>query len=185
MITTPRLTLRHFTAGDLPFLETLHGDPEVVRFLGAGTVRTRAENLTWLGRTLASYPDGLGQLVVCDQQTGAPIGRCGLSRYWVVREGPFAELRFDPEPGARSVPSAELGYTFLRSHWGMGYATEAARAVLARAFETLRLPRVISLIRVGNEASFRVSRKLGFQAAHPAAYQGLPCLVMARARDVS
>jgi [ribosomal protein S5]-alanine N-acetyltransferase len=45
--------------------------------------------------------------------------------------------------------------------WGRGYATEAGRASLRHAFETLAAPRVVSIVHPENEASIRVIERLG------------------------
>ncbi|XWN32813.1 MAG: GNAT family N-acetyltransferase [Devosia sp.] len=58
---------------------------------------------------------------------------------------------------------AELGYWISRSHWGQGYATEAAGAALAFGWETVKLDEVVSGYYRGNEASRRILAKLGFQ----------------------
>ncbi|UVO54410.1 GNAT family N-acetyltransferase [Sphingomonas sp. SUN039] len=58
----------------------------------------------------------------------------------------------------------ELGYWIVPSHWGRGFATEAGRAVIAMARDTLRLDRLVSGHFVENPASGRVLRKLGFAA---------------------
>ena len=60
-------------------------------------------------------------------------------------------------------PAAELGYDFRSDYWNQGYATEAALAVRDFAFTELALPSLISLIRVGNKASRRVSEKIGMK----------------------
>lgn len=66
----------------------------------------------------------------------------------------------------------ELGYWITPDAWGRGYATEAARAVLAIA-DTLRIPEVLACHFVDNAASGRVLRKLGFR---PTGEQALaPC----------
>lgn len=57
----------------------------------------------------------------------------------------------------------ELGYDFRSDYWNRGLATEAAAAVRDFAFNVLALPSLISLIRVGNAASRRVSEKIGMQ----------------------
>ena len=57
----------------------------------------------------------------------------------------------------------ELGYWFARPFWGLGYATEAASALLRAARESLRLDRIHSGHFVDNPASGRVLRKLGFR----------------------
>lgn len=57
----------------------------------------------------------------------------------------------------------ELGYWIGLPHWGHGYATEAARAVLDHAFGALGYGRLTSRARVSNPASRRVLEKCGFQ----------------------
>ena len=77
---------------------------------------------------------------------GLLIGDCGLE-----------QMEVD------GVQAAELGYDFRSDYWNQGYATEAAAAVRDYAFQTLELPRLISLIRVGNGASRRVAEKIGMR----------------------
>ncbi len=57
----------------------------------------------------------------------------------------------------------ELGYWLTPSAWGRGIATEAGRAVLRTARETMRLRRLDSGHFIDNPASGRVLRKLGFR----------------------
>jgi RimJ/RimL family protein N-acetyltransferase len=84
--------------------------------------------------------------VVILKATGLLIGDCGLE---------LIEL-----PDGRA---AELGYDFRSDVWNQGFATEAAVAVRDYAFATLNLPRLISLIRVGNLPSRRVAEKIGMR----------------------
>jgi RimJ/RimL family protein N-acetyltransferase len=57
----------------------------------------------------------------------------------------------------------ELGYWIGVPHWGRGYATEAARALLDHAFGELGRERLLGRARVSNPASRRVLEKCGFQ----------------------
>jgi RimJ/RimL family protein N-acetyltransferase len=57
----------------------------------------------------------------------------------------------------------DLGYFIARPHWGLGYATEAAAAVIAIAREGLRLPALTAGHFLDNPASGRVLAKLGFR----------------------
>jgi RimJ/RimL family protein N-acetyltransferase len=57
----------------------------------------------------------------------------------------------------------ELGYWFARAYWGLGYATEAASALLRAARESLRIERINSGHFVDNPAYGRVLRKHGFR----------------------
>ena len=58
--------------------------------------------------------------------------------------------------------SASLGYCYGKAAWGQGYATEAARALLQWAFDTLDLNRVQAEADTRNLGSVRVLEKLGF-----------------------
>ena len=55
-----------------------------------------------------------------------------------------------------------------RSHWNLGYATEASREALAFAFDVVGADHVISLIQADNVRSIRVAEKLGqrFERVH-------------------
>jgi len=71
---------------------------------------------------------------------------------WVGRVGPWR-----PE----GWPGNEVGWTISPDHLRKGYATEAARASLDFAFNTLGWTQVIHVIMEGNEASMAVARKIG------------------------
>lgn len=61
------------------------------------------------------------------------------------------------------VPSIELGYFLVQSCTGKGFATEAARAALQYAFETLQVSRVDLQCRADNTPSQRVAKRCGFR----------------------
>jgi RimJ/RimL family protein N-acetyltransferase len=81
---------------------------------------------------------------------------------------------------ARRDDDVELGYWIARKHWGQGYATEAARAVLKLA-EALGHRQITAGHFVDNPASGRVLAKAGFTRA------GVPGsrFSQARGREVS
>jgi RimJ/RimL family protein N-acetyltransferase len=58
---------------------------------------------------------------------------------------------------------AELGYWIGVPYWGNGYATEAARAVVAYGFDTLNLHRIFASHFEGNTASAGVLKKIGMR----------------------
>ncbi len=62
---------------------------------------------------------------------------------------------------AEDGDEVELGYWFAREHWGRGFATEAARAVIGLA-RTLGHRRLVAGHFADNPASGRVLRKIGF-----------------------
>jgi ribosomal-protein-alanine N-acetyltransferase len=90
-------------------------------------------------------PDlSLGLLAAERRGSGDVIGYCGL---------------IPNMHGQDSEP--ELAYEFLRTRWGQGYATEAARAVLIWAKDS-GYRRLWATVRDWNTASRRVMAKLGF-----------------------
>jgi RimJ/RimL family protein N-acetyltransferase len=82
---------------------------------------------------------------------------------WIGRVGPMF-----PE----GWPAPEVGWTILPEYWGRGYATEAGRASIDYAFETLGWQRVIHVILTGNAQSVAVAKKLGSVLVDT--QQGLP-----------
>ena len=56
---------------------------------------------------------------------------------------------------------ADMGYVLARRHWGYGYATELAHALVAAAFATLPVERVLAIVNVDNERSRRVLENAG------------------------
>jgi [ribosomal protein S5]-alanine N-acetyltransferase len=60
-------------------------------------------------------------------------------------------------------PEVELGYTLGHEWWGRGYASEAASAWLAAAFERFGLDEIIAVADLRNPASFRVLEKIGMR----------------------
>jgi len=69
--------------------------------------------------------------------------------------------------------SAELGYYVGRPHWGQGFATEAAQAVVHMAQAAQVYAKLTSRYHVDNPASGRVLAKLGFT---PVGHANHPCL---------
>ncbi|WP_261976495.1 GNAT family N-acetyltransferase [Curtobacterium sp. B8] len=141
-----RLRLRPWTVADAAFRRRLWAerDPRVPagRRLTADGSPSLADMEAWI---LGYEPEPTpGLLVVELVEDEAPIGYCGLVRNSVGRSG-------DPE----------LAFEFLRTSWGHGYATEAARAVVARAAEVGH-EHLVATVREWNTASLTVLGKLGF-----------------------
>ena len=63
----------------------------------------------------------------------------------------------------RKHEKGELGYWLGKSYWNRGYATEAARTVVAYGFEVLKLNRIYSSYYTRNPASGRVLAKIGMR----------------------
>ena len=143
---TPRLCLRLMQSSDLDDLLKIFGDPKVMASFGGATFN-REQMERWLQRNIEHQNlHGYGLFSVILKSEGLLVGDCGLEH--MVVDGDLA---------------TELGYDFRSDYWNQGFATEAAAAVRDYAFDVLQLPRLISLIRVGNAASKRVSEKIGMR----------------------
>ena len=79
-------------------------------------------------------------------------------------------LRIDT--GSAEGTVADIGYWIGAPYWGNGYATEAGRAIIERARE-LGVETIILKYFDGNDASRRVSEKLGFAVAQPRGGRGM------------
>jgi ribosomal-protein-alanine N-acetyltransferase len=131
--------LRRLTWEDLDALARISADPITRRFMWSG-VLSREQAAHNIRQWMREYGRGLGLLAVVHRTEGRLIGQCGLEE-----EGDLFEL----------------GYMLDRDYWGMGLATEAARAVLAHGFCTLELSQIWATAHAENTASRRVMEKLG------------------------
>jgi RimJ/RimL family protein N-acetyltransferase len=154
---TPRLCLRLMQPSDLDDLLKIFGDPKVMAsFCVAPFNREQVEG--WMRRNIVHQSQyGYGFFSVILKPEGLLIGDCGLEN-----------MKVDGDQ------TTELGYDFRSDYWNQGFATEAAAAVRDYAFNVLQLPHLISLIRVGNEASKRVSEKIGMCLVAEIAQNGIP-----------
>jgi [ribosomal protein S5]-alanine N-acetyltransferase len=82
-------------------------------------------------------------------------------RFTVARE---ARLVGVVDIAALNHGEGALGYWFDRAVWGLGYATEATRAIVKFAFDEIVLSRLRAGHASDNAVSARVLQRLGFQS---------------------
>ena len=142
-LTTERLVLRPPTLGDLDAWHAIYVDAEEVWY---GAPRSSLdENREKLERQIAHFADhGFGMCAVNLAASGETVGAAGLQHL---------------EGG----PEIEVGYRFLKRHWGNGYATESALASLDWGFDDLGLERIVAVALETNLASRRVLEKCGLE----------------------
>lgn len=143
-IETPRLVLSELTQDDAGFIAELLNSPGFLANIGDRGVRDAADARRYIAQgPAASYAaHGFGLWKVSLASDGTPVGMSGL----IKRD---------------ELPFADLGYAFLPEHAGHGYASEAGAAALDFGFRNRGLPRILAIVRPGNEASMRVLAKLG------------------------
>lgn len=145
IFTARRLIGRHLHASDVDALFEVYGDAEAMRWVGDGEPLTREQCVEWVMVSERNYRTrGYGMSALVEHETGEVIGFCGLVH-----------------PAGQA--DAELKYAFKRSHWGRGFATEGAAAMLTYAQESLGLRYVIATTAPENLASQRVLNKAGMR----------------------
>jgi ribosomal-protein-alanine N-acetyltransferase len=144
ILETPRLFFREFTTADAALIYTLNSNPEVVKYVHEESTTDLTIALSVItNHILPQYEQyGYGRWAVHTKDNMEFIGWCGL-KYRPERKG------------------TDLGYRFLQTAWGKGYATEAAKAVLQFGFEEFQLPSISAMAHIENTASLKVLEKCG------------------------
>ena len=145
ILTTRRLILREFVAEDWRPVLSYQSDPRYLRYY-EWEERTEGDARAFVQRFVdwqMEEPRLRYQLAVTLARDGRLIGNCGVR---LERAGALV---------------GELGYEIAPTHWGLGYATVAARAMVRLGFQELGLHRIWSHTVAENLASRRVMEKLG------------------------
>ena len=146
ILETERLSLTPLTVEDAPFVYPFLSDPEVM----AHWDRAAIEDPDEVAATVAAQVDEMTHRkalywALRQTKTGQFLGYCEL-----------VDLDWRHHRG-------ELGFIIARDGWGLGYATEAAAALLAYCASSLGLKRMIARTHVGDSRAEKVLRKLGFE----------------------
>ncbi|MEZ5014638.1 MAG: GNAT family N-acetyltransferase [Chitinophagales bacterium] len=157
LLETDRLILRSFEPMDVHLIYALDSDPRVLQYIRPVTTDMAGAQATYekIMRTAAPDPR-FGNWVALRKNDNKPIG-------W------FCLKDLD------GTGEYEIGYRLVYAHWGNGYATEGALALLKYARETCQLPYVVAVTHKDNMASQRVLEKCGLHFIHTADYYGHPC----------
>lgn len=161
ILQTERLRLVAFSEKHFDDYAAMLADPESTRWINDGQALDRMNAWRSMAMLLGHWElRGHGMWALERASDGIFVGRAGLMR---------------PE----GWPDVELGWMLKREHRHHGYATEASQAVLDFAWTKLKLPRVISLVRKGNEASLGVVRRLHGEQVEDKEFLGSPTNVFA------
>ncbi len=162
---TERLVVRPFEPGDL---DAVHQIIDLDLRFGA---LTRDERARWLRWTIDSYEQlallyqpPYGERAIALGSDDTVIGAVG----YVPCLAPFGQLRAYHYPAATAVdryftPEVGLYWALASAYQGQGYATEAARAMVAHAFTRLHLKHIVATTEYDNYPSIGVMRRLGMR----------------------
>ena len=151
-IETERLTLRPFREDDLD------------EFFAYASVEGVGEAAGWPHHTskevsktvLESFLEEKNVLAVVYKETGRVVGSLGLHRTTL--------------PAVSGIPAKEVGYVLAKELWGKGLMTEAVKAIIPYAFETLGCEALTCGHFDFNDRSRRVIEKCGFHYVCDTAY---------------
>lgn len=140
---TERIVLRILHSGDIPEIEKMHADPEVMLLSGANGPLNKIANQNWCSKNLDHWQRyGYGMYLM---ETKEDSEFCG-----------FVGLRNLPH-----YPAPELCWILPKSKWGQGYALEAALKVKEHAFQKLEYRELLHFIDSRNQKSIKLAEKLG------------------------
>lgn len=146
ILTTTRLRLEPIDDRHLDGFIILNSDARVMRFI-TGRAETRDETIASIDRVKAAWTRfGYGWWAFIDPATDDLVGA-----------GCVQHLQRDP------ANPLELGWRLRPDYWGKGYASEAACALAAHAFDTLAAPQVIAVCHQDNTDSAKVMLRLGMR----------------------
>jgi len=141
---TQRLHLLKIDPDDRPFIFEGLSHPHVISFYGVRyeSLEATSAQMDWY-RQMEKDETGLAWKVV-ERNTGTSCGV--ISVYFFKREH----------------RKAELGFWFLPSFWGKGYASEALQPVIRYWQQEQSLHRLEAYVEAGNDSSRRLLIKNGF-----------------------
>ncbi len=149
MLETQRLFIREWRESDVGHYLNLATDIgyNVFAVPGQFLVKDETEALQKIKQKQNLYEQtGLGKFLIFLKSSDELIGSCGIKPYIVEGQNEI-----------------ELGYRLLLKHWGRGYATEAASAILQYGIKQLCLPRIIAFALPQNLQSLKIIEKLKFR----------------------
>ncbi len=146
-LATERLLLRRWRDEDLDPYAALNADPVVMEHMPS--LLSREESAAHIVAMERGWDQrGFGLWAVERRDTGELVGFVGCN---------------DPGFEAPFMPAVEVGWRLARSHWGHGFATEAAVASLDDVFERVGLEQVVSFTTPPNHRSQAVMTRVGLR----------------------
>jgi ribosomal-protein-alanine N-acetyltransferase len=160
ILETDRLVIRAFVLQDADTVSRL-----LDAAFGAGSYGSADEKRVMFeyavaadaGHALLHQPP-YGDRAIVKRDSNELIGSVGIAPCLM----PFWQLP-SFAPTTRFTSEIGLFWALFPEHWGHGYATEAAAAMIAYAFAELRLLRIVATTEHDNTRSMNVMRRLGMR----------------------
>lgn len=164
---TDRLRFATWAMEDVEEFRQLATDPLVVRYVSAGGEPWSNERVTeFVTRQMENWEKkGICLWKILPKDGDSLIGICGLQH---LPEG----------------PDVEIGWWLAPSHWGRGFATEAAHQALAYGFDVCNFERIVAIAQAANLDSLRVMDRLGMRFEREAVHKGMHVVLYAISREL-
>jgi ribosomal-protein-alanine N-acetyltransferase len=161
ILETQRLQFRELCRSDAEVMFELDSDPAVVLYTGDKPLTHRDQARQRIDSVMQQYQDvGFGRWAAVLKQTNEFIGWVGL--------------KYIQELNGRQ-DNYDLGYRLLKRHWGKGYGTESAKALISYGFDEMKLKRISAYIDVDHVASMRILKKCGLNFTNRFIDEGNVC----------
>jgi len=166
ILTTARLRLEPCSDAHLDQLHALNREPEVMRYI-TGKPETREETQVFIDRVQARWAEwGYSWWSIFELETAELIG-AGCIQHM----------------GRDAANPLEIGWRLRPDKWHQGFALEAAQAMAAFAFETLKAPELCAVCDPDNKASAHVMTRLGMTYRGIERWYEADCAVYAISRS--
>lgn len=141
ILETQRLKLRELNPSDAINLYQLNLEPDVIKHTGDLPFKSVEEAKKFIENYKEYEKYGFGRWVVEEKESKKFLGWCGLK----LNEENYIDL----------------GFRFLKTEWGKGFAVESAKACLDHGFKTLKLDLIIARTSEHNYSAQKVLEKIG------------------------
>ena len=145
IIETERLYLKCARLEDAQFIYELLNSASWIKYIGDKKITSKNKAKEYIQKKLIDEYDknGFGLLTVA-LKNGTPIGLCG-----------FLKRDF--------LEHLDLGFAILPAYEGIGYAFEAANAMMDYGKSKLKLKHVLAICMETNQRSLKLLDRLGFK----------------------
>ncbi|EJL87264.1 GNAT family N-acetyltransferase [Pantoea sp. GM01] len=158
---TTRLRLEPFQLAHFDGLHAMENDPEIMRYISNGVVKTPEETLATIERVQARWQQyGFSWWAMREKASGEVVGAACLQHLANQDGAPL-----------------EIGWRLNANHHGKGYATEAAQAIVKFAVEDIGVNYLVAVADPENSASHKVMQRLGMTYKGIERHYDVPCVV--------
>lgn len=158
---TERLNLEPFQASHFDGLRAMESDPEIMRYISNGVVKTPEETWESIHRVTQRWEKyGFSWWAIREKTSGQIVGAACLQHLANIDGAPL-----------------EIGWRLIADFHGKGFATEAAKAIIEFAVEHIGATYLVAVAIPENTASQRVMQRLGMSYKGIEQHYDVPCVV--------